>query len=112
MSRENKAPTTEQSAEKIQFKASQNTRASNFIIEGIGNLAAKAANCCKPIPGDNIIGYVHAFDMFKKPKSLHAIIKAVEWIPETMRIQDVFNQLVKKRKSIAVVLDMTVDEGC
>jgi CBS domain containing-hemolysin-like protein len=54
---------------------------------------------------DNIIGYVHAFDMFKKPKSLHAIIKAVEWIPETMRIQDVFNQLVKKRRSVAVVLD-------
>ena len=54
---------------------------------------------------DNIIGYVHAFDMFKSPKSLHAIIKAVEWIPETMRIQDVFNLLVKKRRSIAVVLD-------
>ena len=54
---------------------------------------------------DNIIGYVHAFDMFKNPKSLHAIIKAVEWIPETMRIQDVFNLLVKKRRSIAVVLD-------
>ena len=54
---------------------------------------------------DNIIGYVHAFDMFKKPKTLHAIIKAVEWVPETMRIQDVFNLLVKKRKSIAVVLD-------
>ena len=54
---------------------------------------------------DNIIGYVHAFDMFKKPKSLHSIIKAVEWIPETMRIQDVFNLLVKKRRSIAVVLD-------
>ena len=54
---------------------------------------------------DNIIGYVHAFDMFKNPKSLHAIVKAVEWIPETMRIQDVFNLLVKKRRSIAVVLD-------
>lgn len=54
---------------------------------------------------DNIIGYVHAFDMFKKPKSLHSIIKTVEWIPETMQIQDVFNLLVKKRRSIAVVLD-------
>lgn len=54
---------------------------------------------------DNIIGYVHAFDMFNKPKSLHSIIKAVEWIPETMRIQDVFNLLVKKRRSIAIVLD-------
>jgi putative hemolysin len=54
---------------------------------------------------DNIIGYVHAFDMFKKPKALHPIIKAVEWIPVTMRIQDVFNLLVKKRRSIAVVLD-------
>ena len=29
---------------------------------------------------DNIIGYVHAFDMFKKPKSLHAIIKALSLI--------------------------------
>ncbi len=54
---------------------------------------------------DNIIGYVHAFDMFTKPKSLHSIIMAVEWIPETMRIQDVFNLLIKKRRSIAVVLD-------
>jgi CBS domain containing-hemolysin-like protein len=54
---------------------------------------------------DNIIGYVHAFDMFKKPKSLHSIIKTVEWVPETMQIQDVFNLLVKKRRSIAVVLD-------
>ncbi len=54
---------------------------------------------------DNIIGYIHAFDMFKNPKSLHAIIKAVEWVPETMRIQDVFNLLIKKRRSIAVVLD-------
>lgn len=54
---------------------------------------------------DNIIGYVHAFDMFKKPKSLHSIIMAVEWIPETMRIQDVFNVLIKKRRSIAIVLD-------
>lgn len=54
---------------------------------------------------DNIVGYVHAFDMFKKPKSLHAIIKAVEWVPETMRIQDVFNLLVTKKRSIAIVLD-------
>jgi len=54
---------------------------------------------------DNIIGYVHAFDMFKKPKSLHAIVKAVEWVPVTMQIQDVFNVLVKKRRSIAIVLD-------
>lgn len=54
---------------------------------------------------DNIIGYVHAFDMFKRPKALHPIIKAVEWVPVTMRIQDVFNLLVKKRRSIAVVLD-------
>ena len=54
---------------------------------------------------DNIIGYVHAFDMFFKPKNLHSIIKAVEFIPETMRIQDIFNLLLKKRRSIAIVLD-------
>jgi GTP pyrophosphokinase len=55
---ESNTSATDESAEKIQFKVSHSTRASNFIIEGIGNLATKAANCCKPIPGDDIIGYV------------------------------------------------------
>ncbi len=54
---------------------------------------------------DDIIGYVHSFELFKKPKSLRSILLPVEFVPETMFVKDVLNLLTKKRKSIAVVID-------
>ncbi|MDO6595353.1 hemolysin family protein [Oceanihabitans sp. 2_MG-2023] len=54
---------------------------------------------------DDILGYVHSFELFKKPKNLKSILLPVEFVPETMLINDVLNVLIKKRKSIAVVLD-------
>ena len=54
---------------------------------------------------DNIIGYVHSYELFKKPKTIKSILLPVEFVPETMLIHDILNVLTKKRKSIAVVLD-------
>jgi CBS domain containing-hemolysin-like protein len=54
---------------------------------------------------DEIIGYVHSFDLFKKPKNIKSIVISVEFVPETIYIKDVLNLLIKKRKSVAVVLD-------
>ena len=54
---------------------------------------------------DDIIGYVHSFDLFKKPQSIRSIMKPVEYVPETMLIQDTLNLLTKKRRSMAVVID-------
>lgn len=54
---------------------------------------------------DDIIGYVHSFEMFKKPKTIKSIMLSVEYVPETMLINDVLSILMKKRKSMAVVLD-------
>ncbi|EGV43405.1 HlyC/CorC family transporter [Bizionia argentinensis JUB59] len=54
---------------------------------------------------DEILGYAHSFELFKKPKTLKSIIRPVEFVPETMLIKDVLSALIKKRKSIAVVLD-------
>lgn len=54
---------------------------------------------------DNILGYVHSFELFKKPRSIKNSMIPVEFIPETILIKDVLNQLTKKRKSVAVVLD-------
>lgn len=54
---------------------------------------------------DDIVGYVHAYEMFKKPKTIKSVILPVEFIPETMMINDVLNIMMKKRKSIAVVID-------
>ncbi|WP_347924335.1 hemolysin family protein [Pontimicrobium sp. SW4] len=54
---------------------------------------------------DDILGYVHSFDLFKNPKTIKSIIMPVEFVPETMLIKDVLNVLIKKRKSVSVVLD-------
>lgn len=54
---------------------------------------------------DDILGYIHSFELFKKPKTIKSIILPVEFVPETMLIKDILNNLTKKRKSIAVVLD-------
>jgi len=54
---------------------------------------------------DDILGYVHSFDLFKKPKTIKSIVMPVELVPETMLVKDILNILIRKRKSIAVVLD-------
>ena len=54
---------------------------------------------------DDIIGHVNAFELFKNPKTIKSILLPVEIVPESMMISDVLNSLMKKRKSIAVVVD-------
>jgi len=54
---------------------------------------------------DNIIGYVHVFEIFKKPKQIASILIPVGFVPETMPISVVLKKLIKQRKSIAIVLD-------
>jgi putative hemolysin len=54
---------------------------------------------------DDILGYIHSFELFKKPKTVKSILLPVEFVPETMFVKDVLNILMKKRKSIAVVID-------
>jgi CBS domain containing-hemolysin-like protein len=54
---------------------------------------------------DDIIGYVHSSELFKKPRTLSSVVMPVIYVPETMLVKDVLNVLTKKRKSIAVVID-------
>ncbi len=54
---------------------------------------------------DNILGYIHHFDLLKKPAAIRDIIFPVQVIPETMPAKDVMNQFIKAHKSIAVVVD-------
>jgi GTP pyrophosphokinase len=44
----------------IPFKtrATKNKKESDFYIEGVGNLLTQIANCCNPVPGDAITGYI------------------------------------------------------
>lgn len=54
---------------------------------------------------DDIVGYVHSFELFKKPDNIDAVLLPVTYVPETMLAKDVLSLLMKKRKSIAVVID-------
>ena len=54
---------------------------------------------------DDVVGYVNAFELFKKPKTIKSILLPLELVPESMMINDILNTLMKKRKSVAVVVD-------
>ena len=54
---------------------------------------------------DKIIGYVHAFELFKKPDHLKRVLRPVAFIPESMRADEVLNLFTREKRNIAVVLD-------
>jgi len=54
---------------------------------------------------DNIIGYVHNFDMFSKPKSVKAILRPVIIVPESMTADVLLKTFIEDNKHIAVVVD-------
>ena len=54
---------------------------------------------------DNLIGYLHAFDMFSRPANLKSIVRKIDFYPETMAARDLLNEFIKNHKSIAIVVD-------
>lgn len=54
---------------------------------------------------DDIVGYVHSFELFREPQNIRSILIAVEYVPQTIYIKDVLELLTRKRKSVAIVLD-------
>jgi putative hemolysin len=54
---------------------------------------------------DNIIGYVHSFDMFKRPESINQVLRKIEVFPETYAANLLLNRFIQGRQGIAVVLD-------
>jgi len=54
---------------------------------------------------DDIVGYIHSFEMFRQPKDIQSILMPVVFVPETMLVKEILNILIKKGKSIAVVVD-------
>lgn len=54
---------------------------------------------------DNIIGYVHSFDMFKRPADIQQVLRPVDVFPETYAANLLLSQFIQKRQGIAVVVD-------
>jgi CBS domain containing-hemolysin-like protein len=54
---------------------------------------------------DQIVGYVHAYDMFSNPASINQIVRPIDLVPETMSARDMLQSFIKNHKSVAVVMD-------
>ena len=54
---------------------------------------------------DNIIGYTHSFELFKKPESIKSILLPVPIIAMSMSANEILEIFIEQRKSIAVVVD-------
>ncbi|TMM32082.1 HlyC/CorC family transporter [Polaribacter aestuariivivens] len=95
--REVMVPRTEMIAVEIHEKVSNLKRM--FIETGLSKILVYKTSM------DDVIGYVNAFELFKKPKTIKSILLPVEFAPESMMINNVLNNLMKKRKSVAIVVD-------
>lgn len=96
-SREAMIPRTEVVA--VEISTTPKELAKIFTDTGLSKILVYKENI------DDILGYIHSFELFKKPSTLQKILMPVVFVPETMLIKDVLNVLSKKRKSIAVVID-------
>ncbi len=54
---------------------------------------------------DNIIGYVHSFEMFKRPTSIKQIMLPIAFVPEAIPGKELLEMFTKQSGNIAVVVD-------
>ena len=54
---------------------------------------------------DNVIGYVHSLDLFRKPKSIKSILMPIPIVTETMVATDLLQLFINQHRAVAVVVD-------
>ena len=90
-------PRTE--VEAIDIKTSVVDARKKFIDSKLSRIVVYDANI------DNIQGYIHQLDLFKRPESLESILLPIPAIPESMSATDLITKFSAEIKSIAWVVD-------
>jgi CBS domain containing-hemolysin-like protein len=54
---------------------------------------------------DNIIGYVHSFELFKRPKRIKEVLIPIAFVPEAIPAKDLLELFAKQHGNIAIVVD-------
>ena len=54
---------------------------------------------------DDIVGYVHSSDLFKKPKTIKSCLLEIPIVPESMLAMEMLNLFLNKNKGISLVVD-------
>jgi len=85
--------------EAIELKESIQNATAIFVKTRLSKLIVYNTNI------DNIVGYIHQLDLFKKPSTLQEILHPIPVVPETMVVTDLINKFTRERKSIAWVVD-------
>ncbi len=54
---------------------------------------------------DHIIGYVHSFELFRKPQQIQHILRPISFIPEPMAANEILELFIKQKRNVVVVVD-------
>ena len=54
---------------------------------------------------DNLIGYIHSFELFKNPTSIAKIMRSLPFFPESTPAKQILETFTSKSVSIAIVVD-------
>lgn len=54
---------------------------------------------------DNIIGYVHSYDLFTRPQSIKQVLKPISFVPSVISGKELLEKFTKQAGSLAVVTD-------
>jgi len=54
---------------------------------------------------DNVVAYVHSYELFKNPKTIREILLPISLIPESLLVQTALDKLLQDHRSVALVVD-------
>ncbi|MEZ4721568.1 MAG: hemolysin family protein [Flavobacteriales bacterium] len=85
--------------EALDFEDSIEELRTNFIETGYSKILIYKENI------DNVIGYVHSFELFQKPQAIKNILRPLAIVPETTTADKVLKTLIEQKKNVALVVD-------